>query len=180
MRYVIVTHNTEEAISVDDAKTFALRVVSSQDDARIEQLIIAAREAFEDFTGRILLETTLDVYLDSFPAGKIDLPPPLVSVTSVKYKDSNNVLQTLAPTAYVVDAVSEPGAVSPAYGESWPSTYPEPNAVVIRCVSGSASAAEVRKRVIDGMYLYVSENYDGQDRHDAYEALWWPYRILSI
>ncbi len=180
MRYVIITENTEEALQLDDVKTFALRVVSSQDDARIEQLIAAAREAFEDFTGRILLETTLDVYLNSFPAGKIDLPAPLQSVTSVQYKDSNGTLQTLASTEYVVDTVSEPGNVSPAYGCTWPSTYPEPNAVVIRCVSGLGTAAQVRKRVIDGMYLYISEQYDGQDRHEAYESLWWPHRILKV
>ncbi len=180
MKYVIVTENTEEALTVDDVKTFALRIVSSQDDARIEQLIIAAREAFEGFTGRILLETTLDVYLNAFLAGKIELPTPLQSVTSVQYKDTNNVLQTLAPAKYVVDTVSEPGLITPAYGEAWPSTYPEPNAVVIRCVSGLGTAAEVRRRVIDGMYLYISEQYDGQDRREAYEALWWPYRILSL
>ena len=71
---------------------------------------------------------------------KIPLPP-LQSITSITYLDSAGVSQILAPTAYRVDAVSSPGRVTPAYGTSWPDTYPVSNAVVIRFVAGYGDAA---------------------------------------
>jgi hypothetical protein len=82
--------------------------------------------------------------LTAVPQGKtgyeIFLPkPPLVTVNSIKYIDQNGVQQTLATDQYLVDTVSEPGRVTPAYGTSWPSTREQANAVEVSFNCGYAS-----------------------------------------
>lgn len=63
---------------------------------------------------------------------RIRLPrPSLIDVVSLNYIDATGTPQTLDPAAYTVDTTGLPGSVSPAYGTSWPATYPVPNAVQI-------------------------------------------------
>lgn len=67
--------------------------------------------------------------------------PPLVSVDSIKYRDETGVLQTLDPSLYIVDSVSEPGRIVPAYGAAWPSAQNIANAVQVSFTCGYGSAA---------------------------------------
>jgi len=73
---------------------------------------------------RQFMPATYDAILDAFPADEIRLPvPPLKSITSITYYDSDGTLQTLSSTAYnTVTSTDDPGFVEPAYGETWPST----------------------------------------------------------
>jgi len=114
-------------------------------------LILVARDYCEGFTGRAFATQTLEVYLDTFPYGAIELPmSPLQTVTSVKYKDSAGTEVTLsATTDYIVDADSRVGRVVPAYGTAWPSFTPYPvNPIKVRYVTGFVSAPEKVKQAI--------------------------------
>jgi uncharacterized phiE125 gp8 family phage protein len=92
----------------------------------------AARKFAEHYTGCALGQQTLEIALDAFPAGGIDLPlGPIVSVTSVKYLDVAGVLQTLDPGAYVLNDYKVPAQIDPAYGTSWPETRDFANAVKV-------------------------------------------------
>lgn len=62
--------------------------------------------------------------------------PPLVSIDSIQYLDDTGVLQTLDPSLYAVDAVSEPARIVPAFGTSWPSTQNIANAVRVSFTCG--------------------------------------------
>jgi hypothetical protein len=62
--------------------------------------------------------------------------PPLQSIGSIAYIDTAGVQQTLNPSLYVVDDISEPGRISPAYGKVWPTTLTQINAVTITFVAG--------------------------------------------
>jgi len=182
MRSTVYAANTEEALSVDEVKAFALRITSGDDDARIERLIVSARQAFEDYTGRILMRSTLDYYFDGFPLDyqAIKIPPPLVSIPSdgFTYKDTSGSWQSLSASAYVVDAVSEPGRITLAYGQNWPLTYDEINVVKIRCMCGWANAKAVPDRVKDGLYLFCQMIYDNVDV-DPYRC-WDSVRMIPI
>jgi len=181
MSIVIVTPNQEEALSIDEVKSYALRVEGSHDDPRIEGLIISARQRFETFCNRYLLETEIDFYLTAFPfRGRIDLPTPLTAVSWIRYVNWSGVEQVMAASDYTVDTRREPGAVWAVYGAGWPATWPQPNAVRIRCIAGWPHVGDVPRPVIDGLYLYISEQYDGQPRDSAYESLWWPYRVTPL
>lgn len=74
---------------------------------------------------RALVTQTLEWYLDYFPgtSGSIALPdPPLQSVTSIVYTDTDDDDTTVSTDVYSVDTVSEPGRIVVNYGQQWPST----------------------------------------------------------
>lgn len=135
----LVTGIVTEPITVDDVKD-QLRIDLATEDDFIADLITAAREYGEDYTGHAFATQTWDYYLPDFPhVDYIDLPlTPLQSVTSVKYKDSAGSETTMTVTTqYIVDADSQPGKIFLPYGKSWPSFTPYPhNAVTVRMVCG--------------------------------------------
>lgn len=181
MRLKLVTPATFEALTVDEIKDRPeLRITGTDDDATLAAFIRSAVNAYEDFTGHILCQSTWDLYLDEFP-DEIELPAPLQSVTSITYKDSSGVSQTLATTYYTSDTTSSVyGRVVLKYGQSWPSSYDEINVITVRFVAGYADVSEIPPRVIDGLLLKIQELYDGINRQAAYEACWMFDRRWSI
>lgn len=105
-------------------------------DTLLQQYVAAATEKAEDFTGRAFVARTYDLFLPRFPAEIILEKPPAVSVTSVKYVDTDGVEQTLGSSLYEVDANSEPGRLRPAWLQSWPAIREVYNAVTVRYVAG--------------------------------------------
>jgi hypothetical protein len=64
--------------------------------------------------------------------------PPLISIDSVEYLDTNGHSQTLPPTAYAVTP-GFPGRIAPAYGQLWPLSLPQIGAVTIKYTCGYGS-----------------------------------------
>ncbi len=127
-----------EPLSTAEAKSH-LRVDTSDEDTYIASLVAAAREEAERVSWRALITQTWRLTLDRFPTGDaaIVVPrPPLQSVTSIQYVDENGDTQTVVSSAYDVDTNREPGRIVPAFGESWPSTRREAEAVTIVFVAG--------------------------------------------
>ena len=159
----VFADGTFEPVSKAEAKAH-LRVDHDADDFLIDALAAAARQYAEDLTGRGLVRRTYDLFLDAFPRWTVELPrPPVDSVTTVKYLDTAGAQQTLAASKYVVDAKSSPGRVTPAWGESWPATRAQVNAVEIRFVAGHANATVVSPKVKLGIKLLISTWYDNRD-----------------
>ena len=96
----------------------------------------------------------------------IELPqPPLVSVQSIKYTDLNNTVQTLDPSTYQVDTVSEPGRLLPLPGAIWPITMPGVlNAVQISYTAGTAS---VTANVVAAIKLRAAALYANREEYLA-------------
>lgn len=169
MALSLVTAPAAEPISTASAKTH-LRVDTSADDTLIDDLVKAARRQVERITGRVLIDQTWDWKLDRFPAGKLIVPlPPLSSVTSITYTDSNGDSQTWAASKYDVDAPVGPhaahGRIAPAYGEVYPTTRDEMNAVTVRFVAGYGTAgSNVPDDLIRAMHRIVADTY--QDREN--------------
>lgn len=111
-------------------------------DPMLSLLIKAARRVAEALTGRALITQTWELVQDAFSSElKLDMMP-VQSITTLKYYDSDNVLQTMSSGDYILNA--DTGVIVPAYGESWPSTYGIPQAVVVRFVTGyGATGASV-------------------------------------
>ncbi len=141
-----------------------LQTQTAADDALLTRYIKTARRLCEKIHNRAYITQTWDLYLDAFPADTQDIRiplPPLQSVTSLQYKDTADVLQTLAATEYIVDTLSEPGRICLAYGKSWPATLDEAQAVQIRFVCGyGATAASVPDEVRSAILLKVSDLYE--------------------
>lgn len=114
--------------------------------------------------GRAMITQTWVMKLPDFPAGcRIVLPlPPLQSVTSITYLDTNNASQTLASSEYVVVKGGEiaKGYIELAEGSSWPSTYDHPEAVTITFVAGYGDdASDVPGNIKAAGLLMVDDLY---------------------
>lgn len=139
----LVTPPTAEPLTLDEVKLW-LKIEHAAEDTLLDGLIRAARLLAERLYDRQLVTATWRATCDRFEPRAIKLPRgPLRSVTSVQYLDTAGALQTLDPSAYEVDGAREPGTVGPAYGQAWPATRCQAQAVRITYQSGYGGAADV-------------------------------------
>lgn len=127
-------------------------------DPLLSRFIITARQGAEQQLKHSLITQTLDLYLHEFPH-KHDMRiflPPIQSVVSITYTDIDGVAQTLATDQYLVDDVSRPARIEPAYGLAWPSCREQMNAVKVRFVAGYGTAAQVPSCVKDWMLFQIN------------------------
>ena len=162
MGLTLIIPASEEPITTEEAKASpSLRVSTATDDTDIGMLITAARKMAETYTLHALVLQTWELVLDGFPTGGIVVPmPPLSSVESVKYIDTDGTEQTLDSLLYAVDTDSIPGLIVPAYGETWPTTRDEINAVRVRFVAGFGDADDVPEDIKSWIKIMVGTLYD--------------------
>ncbi len=163
-----------EPLSLAEAQQH-LRIIRQDGDetAWLTATITACRRWYEDQTDRALVQQTFLMAFDAFPGRTIDeyRPPgwrygiirvpraPLVSVTTLQYIDTNGVLQTLDPSQYQVDAISEPGRVAPARFLVWPVTDPLSfNAVQLTFVCGYTTPPEDCKIAVKLLVAHCYQN----------------------
>lgn len=147
-----------------------MRVTAASEDALISELIPAARRHAESYTRRALMTQTWDLLLDRFAdpgrwISPIEIPlPPLQSIDSINYVDSAGDSQLLDPAKYQVDIASEPGRVAPAYGETWPDTREQLNAVTIRFVAGYGdNPADVPGGIRQAMLMLIGHLFERRE-----------------
>ena len=159
----VVTPPTEEPISLADMKSH-LRVIGTDDDTYIGQLIVAARNYVQKAQGRQLVTATMRTVLDGFPHRFIPLfPAPLQSVTSITYYDDTNTLQTLSASLYeIANRRTLPG-VQPVDTSSWPSTYVRPDAVRIVHACGYGGAADVPQTTVQAIRMLDAYWYNQRE-----------------
>lgn len=153
-----------EPITLAETKD-TIKVDVADDDALITRLIIAARMSAERITRRALVTQTWDLSLDAFPRWELSIPKPtLQSVSSIAYVDANGATQTLAADQYLVDAKSEPGRITPAFGLVWPVTRWQTNAVTVRFVAGYGAAAAVPQGIKNWMLMRIKSLYENREQ----------------
>jgi len=177
----IETAQVAWAVSVDDLKTH-LRVTILDDNAYITGLGKAAQAKIEDYTNRRLNAITYDMYMNDFPSIGIVLPySPVSAVSSVKYYDGDNTLQTWSTDEYEYDIIGEPGVISPKDGYSFPETYNKLNAVVVQFVTGYTSIPD---EFVEAIKLLVYDMYDNRmdkprEKFTAWQSLIYSRKIFS-
>ena len=164
MNLRLVTAPVAEPVSLETAKSF-LRVDGTDSDPTIVLLNAAAREKGEELARRAFITQTWDMTVDTWP---VDLKlkiyrPPLQSVTSVKYFDSNNVEHTF--TDYVVDNRNEPGVI--IFNTLPGDALLESGAITVRFVAGFGDAGvdvpdRIKKNIL-ALMAYWFENREAQD-----------------
>jgi uncharacterized phiE125 gp8 family phage protein len=154
-----------------------LRIDLGDEDSLITSYIGAATRACEEATRRQFMPATWRMTLDEFPDGDLNsdvspgiegwdllLPrPPLVSVTSVTYKDTAGATQTFSSADYKVLSDDEPGRIVLAYGKEWPDIYDEPGAVVVTYAAGYADAASVPEPIKQAIRFLVGHFYENRE-----------------
>lgn len=168
MALKLITASAVLPVSVADAK-LSCRFDSSALDTDIEDMIKDAQRLTEHETGVSLTASTWEVSLDSFPAAIELTRLPVASITSIKYKDTAGVEQTLDSAAYALDAQDAYGFAYavPAYGTEWPDTRDEINAVKVQYVAGVATAAEVPSHLRRKVKIFVAQMLEDQTQLSA-------------
>lgn len=188
----LVTPPAVEPVTLTEAKAH-LRRDDTADDTLIATLITAARQNLDGrdgWLGRALVTQTWDLTIDGAFPDEIAVPlPPLQSVTSVTYVDTDGATQTLATDQYRVLTDRAPAMIVPAHGVTWPSTRDQKAAVTVRFVAGYGDADDVPAPIKAAMLLHIGTMY--RDRESVnignivndlptYAALLAPYRVWSF
>jgi uncharacterized phiE125 gp8 family phage protein len=179
---------TTEPVTLAEAKADR-RIDNVDSDTQLGSLIMAARSMAETYTGRQLMPATYEFRLDRFALPVLLPRPPLASVTSIVYVDTQGAAQTLDPGEYQIDATALPARLLPAFGKVWPWTRWQLNAVKITFVAGYADAGSVPVMIRRAILLLVGHWYENREPvvmgtatplPMAVDSLLLPYRVPMI
>jgi uncharacterized phiE125 gp8 family phage protein len=189
MAWKVVVRPANAPITLAEAKSH-LRVDHDDDDDLIAGMIEAATGYAEQFLGRALIDQTIDLYVDAFPASgslTIAIPrPPLIEIEGVFYTSGGSELEF---TGFAVDAVSQPARIYLPVSGSWPTTDTTPNAVRIRYRAGyldtgvSPPADDVPKAIIAAIKLYLGTLYEQRETfqpNTVYAMPWGAENLLRM
>ena len=170
--YVLDTAPEKQPVGAPEAK-LALRIDADEDDAYLTDLLKLAVDVVQTDLRRQLITATWKLYLDAFPSYSIEIRKcPVQSIGSITYLDGNGSTQTLSAATYVLDGKSAPCRVVPAYGNIWPSTRLQPNAV---CITFDAGYGDEPDDVPEGIKqlvkLVLRREFDGSDVQRDYDRL---------
>lgn len=159
----VVTAPSTEPVTLTQAKLHC-RVTGSDEDDLITQLIVAARQNAEQITGRSLAEQTLALYLDAWPQyDDIELlRPPVTSISSVQYYDTDGTLQTITSTNYALDDKRDQDVhwLLPAEDYTWPDANDVANAIIVTYAAGYSQAncpAAVKQYILASVAAYYAQ-----------------------
>lgn len=184
-----ISSRTVEPVTIDELRR-QLRLEHGEDDTDLADFIIEAREELEAKLGdRALINGTVTEYFDNWPDKAIELHwSPVSSITSVKYYDSNEVLQTLASTVYELGTRHGMGIVRLKYDQVWPSLRGhDADDIVVTYVAGEGtSRSNVPKSLRRWLKMRASwlwANRDGAEypwNNNQMDALLMPYRRVRV
>jgi uncharacterized phiE125 gp8 family phage protein len=157
-----------EIITTDEVADFVRADFSVAEETLVEGLITSARQWCEEYLRRAIGVQTLELRLKGFPAngGPIILRCPLLSVTSIKYRDADYVENTMDAADYIVSD-SEPACVYPA--SAWPFDYGLADSVVVEYEAGyypggSPKLSEVLPKPIKtAMLMMIADMYANRE-----------------
>lgn len=189
---VLIEGPQERFVTVDWIKQF-IHVDTSSDDERIGGLIdaaIARLDGSSGILGRALYPQTWRLALPDWPPNRIIVPlPPLISVTSVTYLDSDGVEQTLASDQYrVVNNGTMRSHIVRADGVTWPGVQSDQcDAVRVLFDAGYRSEASPEDNAVpeslrQAVVMMVQRWYDapGEDIPEVVNSLVAPYKANRL
>lgn len=166
MPWKVTTAPAAEPVTTAEAKTH-MRIDIADEDAYIDTLITAARVYGEQYTHRAFITQTITYVTDSFPTGgdPIALPmPDLLTVTSLKYYDTDETQQTWNASNYVVNDYELPGQVELATDILWPDITTRFDAVEVIYTAGyGATAADVPSDIKHAIKLLVAHWHENRE-----------------
>lgn len=167
MRLKLVTAPAAEPLDLETEVKAHLRVDIADDDLFIAGLMAGAREFLEEAARRAFVTQTWRLNLDGWPddSDEIELPrPPLQSVSSITYTDSEGNETTWSSDEYLVDTDSEPGRIVVANGYSWPgASLRSMNPIQITYVAGYGDPEDVPQRWKRAMLLLIGHWYENRE-----------------
>lgn len=180
---------SEEILTLDEVKAHC-RISDGDQDDLLNGLIATAIAHFDGYggiLGRALVSQTWSWATHCFYDWRIRLPlGNLISVTSVKYYDVSNVLQTVSGSVYGFATDHIGPYLYLIENQTWPTSLRyRDDAVVITWVCGWADAASVPKPIKQAMLLMIGDLFENREaqvigveinRNRTIDALIAPFR----
>ena len=139
-----------------------LRVTHDDDDDYIDTLIVAARVFIETQYDMAINTQTITEYFDEWDDQFLVLTvTPAQSITSIKYYDEDNNIQTLSSDNYIADTVSRYGRIQFKPDAEAPTLYARPNAIEVAYLAGNDATAP---NVEHAIKLIVGDWYASRER----------------
>ncbi len=191
MNLKLVTAPLGEPVNLSEIKEHIRGITGTHEDSYLEALITSSTKEIENLLRRSLLTQTWEMFLDLAPKNiSIEIPfPPLVTISSIKTYDKNDLATVFAASNYFVDINSEPGRVSLNDGASWPDTTLRPiNGFQVTFVSGYGGKTDVPQQIRGAIRMMVAGHYHnrqntnknvGQGMIDSAFHMVMPYRIFG-
>lgn len=171
------TEPDTEPVSVDELRK-QLRLDTTEHDNELMELIEAARREAEELhlNAGLMTQTCID-YFDGFGAQMELKWPPVASITSITYTDTNGDTQTLSTDTYELGTVNGMGVVRLKYGQTYPSTRSHEDVVTVTYVAGYGSlASDVPLNTRQWIKLYAAWLFE--NREGALEPL--PSHVMNL
>jgi len=148
-------------VTLAEAKSH-LRITSDNtdgdNDAEITQMIKAATEIYERAAWIEITPKTRTFYLDDWQTLIEPQVYPLRSVTTVKYYDADNTLQTLSSsTGYEVDLQASNPFIEIIETPTLKDRY---NAIEIACAVGFTNVAAIPPTITRGLRMLIGDFYE--------------------
>ena len=167
----VVTPSTVPVLDLDTVRRHVRSATDTEDDL-LESWVTAAAAYWEEQTGRPIMRTVFELWLDGVPGtvgtapARIELPrPPLVSVESLTYIASDGTETAFtdgaSPETALWRAVAPAGLyarrgwVEPLAGQTWPTVRDQADALRIRFTAGYAENATEVPDLIRGTLLLL-------------------------
>ena len=140
-----------------------LKVDVSDDDTLIDNLISAATESCQIYTNQYFIDTVVTQYSDNWNEFYTLYKSPVVSITHVKYYDSDDSQQTLSSSNYILDGTSKPARIGIAVDGSLPNLSDRINAVEVKYTVGYGTAStDVPEGIRTAIILTVGNWYENR------------------
>ncbi len=161
--YRIKTAPASEPVTTAEAKLYT-RIPHTVEDALVDGWIKAGRILAENYQHRSYVTQVWQLVCDSFPGTPFDFPrPPLISLDSVNYYDTDETETLYSSDNYQVDIISEPARFSLGYSIIWPTTtLRNLNGVIFEFTTGYGAASAVPQPVKDAIMLYCAYRYENR------------------
>lgn len=123
-RYYVTVDPSIEPVALSELKTF-LRIDTSDEDDVLNELQRTARQLLEEKLNRQFINATIKVVLKYFPPDRqIVLPKnPAQSISSIKYRDTNNTLQSINLSNFELITKPEPAVIKIKSDYQYPDLY---------------------------------------------------------
>jgi len=164
MSYQITVQPATEPITTAQAKTH-LKIEISDDDTYIDTLISSARKYCEQYTNRVFITQTWRQNEDNW-SNPIKLKVnPVVSLTSLKYYDTNESQQTITdlPANFQKDFNSDVAKIYEGLTVAFPSLGCTVNPIEIITVCGYGAASDVPEDIKHAIKIMVSYLYENRE-----------------
>ena len=157
-----VTISSTPVFTTAEAKAF-LKVDTTADDTIIDNLVAAATQSCQVYTNQYFIRTTVEQYSDGWGSIGTLYKSPVSSITSITYYDSDNALQTLDSTNYIVDSVSKPARIGLDVGGVLPNLADRINAVIVKYTAGyGTTSADVPEGIKQAILLTLGNWYENR------------------